>query len=322
MTALQATPKVSVMVITYNFADIVHETIDSVLSQDYLDFELIIADDASTDGTQTILQEYASRNPDRIKLILNPKNLGITANCNVAFFACSGDLIAIMGGDDVMFPQKISSQVQVFTSDNKVVLSYHPVEVFDSRTGKTIYVTNQIASEDTPDVLAIIRQAGIPGASSVMVRRDACPEYGFDTRIPHASDWKQQIDVALRGQVVKVNQVLGRYRRHINNVSNRKFELIDESLSVLDITLQENPDYPGLAEAVRVGKARYLAGEAYVQMSLNSRRASELIARALELDPSNYKLRLMNFVNHHASLRFLAKHLLPKFRRFLKRWAS
>ena len=321
MKSLSAQPKVSVMVITYNFADIVHETIDSVLSQDYQNLELIISDDASTDGTQTILKEYANRYPEKIKLILNPKNIGITANCNVAFFACTGDLIAIMGGDDIFFPQKISSQAQVFSADNNAVLSYHPVEVFDSKTGKTMYVTNQILSEDTPDVLAIIRQAGIPGASSVMVRRDACPEYGFDTRIPHASDWKQQIDVALKGQVVKVDRILGRYRKHANNVSNRKFELMSESLSVLDITLQENPDYPGLSEAVRIGKARYLAGEAYAQITLDSKRASELLTQALKLDPKNRKLHLMNFVNRHSVPRFLTQYLLPKFRRFFKRWA-
>lgn len=321
MDTLPTQPKVSVMVVTYNFADIVHETINSVLNQDYQNLELVIADDASTDGTQTILKEYANRYPEKIKLILNPKNQGVTANCNVAFFACTGDLIAVMGGDDIFLPQKISSQVKVFSADSNVVLSYHPVEVFDSKTGKLMYITNQILSEDTPDVLAIIRQAGIPGASSVMVRRDACPKYGFDIRIPNVSDWKQQIDVALKGRVVKINRILGRYRKHATNVSNRKFELMNESLSVLDITLQENPDYPGLSEAVRIGKARYLAGEAYAQITLDSKRASDLLTQAIELDPKNRKLHLMSFVNRHTVPRFLAKRLLPKFRRFLKRWA-
>jgi glycosyltransferase involved in cell wall biosynthesis len=310
------------MAITYNFVDIVSETIESVLEQDYPNLEFIIADDASTDGTQKILQSYANKYPSKIRLILNEKNLGITGNCNAAFFACTGDLIAILGGDDLFLPGKISAQVAAFVADTDVVLSYHPVDVFDSATGKTLYITNQIAAEDTPDAFSIIKRAGIPGASSVMVRRDACPEYGFDPRIPHASDWKQQIDVALQGKVVKIDKVLGRYRKHIGGVSNRKFDLIDESLSVLDLTLSDNPNVPGLSEAVRIGKVRYLAGEAYNQMSHDPARAEQLLNRALEFDPNNRRLQFMKLINGTPPLRQLSRNFLPRLRRFLKRWSA
>lgn len=312
-------PKVSVMTFVYNLGSIAIETLESVMQQDYENLELVVADDCSTDGTRELLIEYAARHPEKIKLILNEKNLGITGNSNVAFFGCTGDLIAVLGGDDICLPGKFSAQVQAF-KDPEVVLCYHPVELFDSDTNQTIYITNQTPSEDTPDVLEIIRRAGIPGASSVIVRRDACPSYGFDSRIPHASDWKHQIDVALRGKVVKVNQVLGRYRKRSNGASMRTFELLEESLSVLDLTLAENPDFPGIQQAVYQGKARYLAGEAYKQLSQGSDLAAGLIERAQSYDPHNQKLQFMKLIAQFSWTRALAKFILPHIKFLLKRW--
>jgi len=163
------------MVVTYNQAHFIRETLDSILSQDYPHLEIVIADDASTDDTPRILEEYAARHPGRVKPILNQTNLGITGNCNVALSGCTGDLIAVMGGDDLFLPGKLSKQVAAFRDNPDAALCYHPVDIFESKSNKTIFVTDQHAREDIRSYQDIILKGGIAGASSVMIRPEAIP---------------------------------------------------------------------------------------------------------------------------------------------------
>ncbi len=263
---LKEYPKVSVMIITYNQEHFIRETLDSVVSQNYPNLEVVVADDCSKDTTPQIILEYQQRYPNMIVPVLNPKNLGITGNCNAAFFACTGEFVAVMGGDDLFLPEKILKQVEQFKQDPEVVLSYHPVEIFNSADKKVLYITNQLPREDLGDAYEIITKGGIPGASSVMVRRSACPEKGFDIRLPVVSDWLFYIEVALRGKVVKLNGLYGKYRKHGAGASERTYELLNESLQTLEILLADHPDDVKLVEACKAGKARYLAGEVYRQL--------------------------------------------------------
>jgi glycosyltransferase involved in cell wall biosynthesis len=84
---------VSVVIPTYNQKDFVHETIDSVLVQDYENIEIIITDDGSKDGTNGIIQEYAAKYPDKIFPVLSERNTGIAANLNRGLAKVSGDVI-------------------------------------------------------------------------------------------------------------------------------------------------------------------------------------------------------------------------------------
>lgn len=314
-------PKVSVMVITYNQQHWIEETLDSVLSQGYPNLELVVADDCSTDNTPDILRRYAEAWPGVVKPVLNPVNLGITGNCNAAFDACTGELVAILGGDDLFLPGKLHAQVRQF-EDPEVVLSYHAVDVFLSQTDETLFLTNQMPREDLNDVYEIIRKGGIPGASSVMVRRSACPAKRFDERLPTVSDWLFYIDVALRGKVVKLDGLYGRYRKHGKGASDRTYELLDESLMALDIVRRENPDDRALAAACEEGKARYIAGEVYRQLSRNPEIAARLADRMLEHGHAlKYRVLwlLAHLLRRMPGLAGQATRLLYVFKNFLKR---
>ena len=87
-------PLVSVAIITYNQADIIHETLPETINQQYSNLEVIIADDGSTDGTAQIILEYAGKYPDRVIPVLSNRNNGITINSNQALEACHGKYVA------------------------------------------------------------------------------------------------------------------------------------------------------------------------------------------------------------------------------------
>ncbi|WP_017714785.1 glycosyltransferase [Kamptonema formosum] len=316
---IASNPKVSVIVTVYNLAFFISEALDSVLTQDYDNFEVVVADDASTDGSQEIIKEYLIKYPNKIKLILNESNQGVTANSNTAFFACSGELIAILDGDDIYLPGKIKAQVEKFVQDPEVVLCYHATEIFDSATNKTIYVTNQNPREYTDSAEEIIARGGIL-TCAVMVRRSACPPGGFDTRLRDTQDWVFLTEVALKGKVARIDRVLCRYRKHGRGASDRTFELLDQSLRALDIIIENHPERRDFVEICRQGKARYIAGEAFRQLNKNLTLARDLAKQAVELDPTNIRYRIFLFLTQFKPLARISIPLISRMKYIIKRF--
>lgn len=278
----------SVIVITYNQLDLLKQTINSIVNQKtkYF-FEIIIADDCSTDGTKDYCESLESADGYDFKYVRMAKNGGITANCNLGLSHAQGKYITLIGGDDLFLPSKIEVHVQYMEDNPDVVISYHPVDIFDSKTDEIILLTNQ-SSVDTPlNVLDIIKLC-IPGAVSVVVRSDALPVGGFDTRLPVVSDWLYYIEIAAKGRVGFFKRTLARYRKHGNQASSRTYELLTESLRNLDLAKEKLPTLHGIDEAISLGKSRYILGEAYRKYIA----ADRLIARKLIRDALCYKKTL------------------------------
>jgi glycosyltransferase involved in cell wall biosynthesis len=216
-------PLVSVAVITYNQKDFLYECIESILTQDYPNIEIVIADDASTDGTQAMLHEYNIKYPGKFVLKLSESNQGITKNCNLAHFACSGKYVAWMGGDDLMLPGKLSTQVTFMENNFDCTICYHDLDVFDSDTNNTLYIQSHKVRAREGSASCLIKYGTFNGACSTMVRAEKAPIYGFNITILVASDWLYYVESLVNGGEIKyINKVLGRYRRHENNITNKK----------------------------------------------------------------------------------------------------
>ncbi|KAA0987721.1 glycosyltransferase [Pseudomonas sp. ANT_J12] len=314
-------PKVSVMIITYNQSHLIAETIESVLLQDYKNLEIVVADDASTDGTREVILDFQRRYPDVVIPILNEKNMGITGNSNAAFFACTGELVAILGGDDLFLPGKIKAQVEQF-EDSKVVLSYHPVDIFNHADGKVLFRTNTTEKEKINNVYDLISKGGIPGASSVMVRRSACPSHGFDPLFPVVSDWIFYIEVALRGEIRELSGVFGKYRKHGLGASDRTFELLQESLLTVDLISQRYASDPAIQKACEQGGYRYLLGELFRQIVKKNKANVEALHPLFLKYSSGSKKCLTNIVFkvlNNSIIFNLVSGLLPKLKNAIKR---
>lgn len=243
-------PLVSVAIITYNQRDFLKECIESVMIQDYSNIEIVIADDGSTDGTHELLLEYKKNKPDMFKLSLSNVNSGITKNSNNAHFLCSGKYIAWMGGDDVMLPNKISKQVEYMEANDNCTLCYHDLDVFDSISNTTLYLFSERTTPRVGDVKAIIKYGVFNGACSTMIRVDKTPNHGFDVDIKISSDWLYWIEtLASGGNIMYLNEVLGKYRRHSNNVTSTGYlPVIEEQLQTCFKVLFK---YPYLAGSIR-----------------------------------------------------------------------
>ncbi|MCD6273039.1 MAG: glycosyltransferase [Deltaproteobacteria bacterium] len=110
-------PQISVIIPTYNRGWILKEAVDSVLSQDCTDFELIVVDDGSTDNTTALLQGYKGR----LK-VLQQDNRGVSTARNLGIRNSSGQYIAFLDSDDLWLPKKLSFQLEFFASHKEALI--------------------------------------------------------------------------------------------------------------------------------------------------------------------------------------------------------
>lgn len=121
--------KISVIMGIYNCADTLKESIDSIIGQTYNDWELIMCNDASTDNTLEVAQEYAMKD-NRIKVIENKFNKGLAYSLNRCLQFAKGEYIARHDGDDICLPERFEKQIK-FIEENNVDLLGTAVEYFD-----------------------------------------------------------------------------------------------------------------------------------------------------------------------------------------------
>ena len=106
-------PLVSIVCLSYNHVDYVADAIESVLNQTFKEYELILIDDASTDGTQEVLKEFISRNP-HIKCSLIQQNIGNCKAFNLGLNVAEGKYIIDLSADDFLLPDRLKEQVKAF----------------------------------------------------------------------------------------------------------------------------------------------------------------------------------------------------------------
>lgn len=268
-------PKVSVIVPIYNQKPFIRETVDSVLKQDYPSIELVLSDDGSTDGTGDILRVYADREPERVKVVASDRNTGIAGAFNRALDAHAGDYIAWLGGDDVMLPGKISRQVAILESRPDAIGCCHDAEVFDSESGR-VYgrfteVYNGRRGVRDGGVELLLDPAYLMLPSTMMVRSSAVGSLRFDRRVRVSNDWLFDIELFQRGQVVGLDEVLARYRRHQSNATSQVSDVLEDALVVLAIA---EARYPRLRRPIRARRAAAIFGEASRRWRAGDRRAA------------------------------------------------
>jgi glycosyltransferase involved in cell wall biosynthesis len=130
-------PRVSVICSFFNVEDYLAEAIESVLAQDYDDFEFLLVDDGSTDGSTRAAREYAARNPDRISYLEHEAhaNRGTCAGRNLGLRHARGEFVALIDGDDVWRPYKLRQQIELLERMPEVDAVFGAANYWASYTG-------------------------------------------------------------------------------------------------------------------------------------------------------------------------------------------
>jgi len=182
------TPKVSVIIPTYNRADVIARSIRSVLAQTYQDFELIVVDDGSSDGTPQAVEAFEDR---RIKLVRHSVNKGAGGARNTGIGVARGEYVAFQDSDDEWLPHKLERQMQIFEAlPPEVGVVYSDMWKIDERGTKKYFAAPHIVAEDGMVYKrALGHQAFGIGIQSSVIRRECLGRVGrFDERLPALED--------------------------------------------------------------------------------------------------------------------------------------
>jgi glycosyltransferase involved in cell wall biosynthesis len=215
-------PLVSIAMCTYNGERFLQPQLDSLLEQDYPHLEIIISDDASTDSTRTILQEYAKKHA-QIQLILNEQNAGLTRNFERAISKCSGDFIALCDQDDIWFSNKISTLVHQI---GKASLIYTPVQMIDEDGGtidQDFFKRRKIQPIHGKCNKALVFDNCILGHTTLFKRELVKSILPFPDGIPAHDQWISFV-AATNGEIQFYDQVLSVYRMHQDNAALKNRE--------------------------------------------------------------------------------------------------
>jgi glycosyltransferase involved in cell wall biosynthesis len=209
--------RISVCIPSYNGENYIGETIASVLSQTYANFELVITDDCSTDRTLDIIKRHRD---SRIRFIKNERNLGAEDNCNRALSEARGKYIKVLHHDDLLYPSCLESQVEILEApENKdVVLACCGRDIIDEKGHKILHRRFKGKSGRFPGIQIIKKtvQAGtnlIGEPSSVLFRSDVLRKTGgFDHTIPYLTDLDLWCRMLLQGDIYISSDVLCAFR--------------------------------------------------------------------------------------------------------------
>lgn len=203
-------PKVSVIVPAYNRARFVGAAVRSVLGQTLRDFELIVVDDGSDDGTAAVVE--AIRDP-RIRVFRNDKNLGIAATQNFALRQVTGGYAAFLDSDDVMAPRRLERQAAFLDAHPRVALvggAYRFMDEAGQPFGRPVRF---LTAPDDVSVQMLFRVEVWKG--NAMGRAAVLREYGFDQRLRVADDYELWLRMTRDGlKLANLPQVVGYYRHH------------------------------------------------------------------------------------------------------------
>jgi len=223
------TPRVSVVVTTYNGSRYIGETIDAILAQSFTDFELLIIDDASTDDTVAIVEDYTD---PRIRLVRNPENLGISRTRNRGIELARGDYLAANDHDDLSLPERLACQVAYLDAHPKVVLLGTGTRVLE----------NGVISDYVPPITQPHVMHWALYTRSRLVHSSICLRVGtlrkhqirYRPEFRYAEDFELFHRCAQVGQVVSLPRRLAIYREYgHNNSSQHKPEMVANGERIL-----------------------------------------------------------------------------------------
>ncbi|MCH9626114.1 MAG: Undecaprenyl-phosphate 4-deoxy-4-formamido-L-arabinose transferase [Chlamydiales bacterium] len=190
---LSTNPKLSIIISCYNYAHFLKESIDSILKQDYTDYELILIDDGSSDTTWEILQTYQAQNSS-IRIFQNHVNQGLFAAYKSGWREAKGEYIHFFSADDVYRPSCLSKMMRLFEKNPQLRLVCTDIEYFQKNSQKT---TKLLDNQTEPQIytpkemvpLFELTNFWVPGLTCI-VKNETLKKHGYlDPKLENISDW-------------------------------------------------------------------------------------------------------------------------------------
>lgn len=304
---------VSICCITYNHKEYISEAIDSFLTQETnFPFEILIGEDCSTDNTMQILEEYAAKYPNIIKLITSENNVGMMKNFIRTMESCKGEYIAICEGDDVWTSsKKLQIQYEALNKNKNIDFCFTRAIDLDVSTGSSKEYFNFGTNQKLFNLTEVIRGGGgFAATCTFFIRKevfDKLPEWFYSSAV--VGDYYLQILSSLKGGALYLPEVTAMYRINVpvSWTKERKkldiSKIIDEA-KMHEYCLDEFSKYRGV-----------------IIDDINFSKAVCYYNATLEAIDNGYKNEVANFIekswNFYPNLKTKQKKIY-KFRKYVR----
>ena len=215
--AVSRSPRVSVVIPVHNRAQYVGEAIESILRQTYSDFELLLIDDGSSDGTGEVLRSYAD---ERVRLVRHERNLGIARTRNDGVRLARGDYVAFLDSDDIAYPMRLEKQIAFLDSHPDYAAVGAWVSWMDQSGRPMKRVKRRPASSGEIAALRVLR-SGVENTAS-MGRTTVLRDYPHNEAYDGAEDYELWARIAARHKLSNLQEVLVRRRVHGQQITKVK----------------------------------------------------------------------------------------------------
>jgi glycosyltransferase involved in cell wall biosynthesis len=218
--------RVTALVMTYNHRPFIAGALDGALRQrTRFDYEILVSEDCSTDGTREIVLDYQKRHPGRIRLILSERNLRSNAVVARGIRAASGEFVALLDGDDLWTsPDKLQKQVDFLDAHPECSICFHNAQLVHADASEPARLWTPTGQKSISTIEDIWR--GNPFATaSAMVRKAALPQIPgwYDSLFP-VTDWPLYILAAQHGAIGYIDETMAIYRYHPGGLYSSKSE--------------------------------------------------------------------------------------------------
>lgn len=209
-------PKVSVVIPTYNRADYIVQSINSVLNQTFTDFEIIVVDDGSTDNTEILIREQFK---DKV-IYLSKPNGGQGSARNLGVSAAKGEYIAFLDSDDLWLPEKLEIQTGFMDAHPEVDLSSTWAMTFMEYETGEIEDLRLVKCSEAPTIRRLLTVNSVTSLTA-MIKKNCLESLGGfdeDQSMIGIEDYELWIRVASKYKIAHIPRVLAKYRVHDNNI--------------------------------------------------------------------------------------------------------
>jgi glycosyltransferase involved in cell wall biosynthesis len=232
-------PKVSVCIPVRNGGDFLPSAVNSVLQQSFDDYELIIVDNCSTDGTVRWIEEKALVTP-KIRFYRNATNIGLVGNFNACLAYAKGEYIKFLCADDLLLPESVRRMSDALNKDSSVALVVGGRRLIDEK-GATIGTQGYAAENIRPPGAEVINRCifgknYIGEPSAVMFRRKPA-QRGFQESLPHLMDLEMWFHLLEQGPMVSLADEVCAIRQYSGQMSNQNIKtgaLIDDNVRLFE----------------------------------------------------------------------------------------
>jgi glycosyltransferase involved in cell wall biosynthesis len=242
---MQAAPAVSILLVAHNAGRFLRPAVESLWRQTFTDFELVLVDNASTDGSVAALLP----NP-RLRLVQMPRNVLQVGGWHAGLPHCRGEFVALMDADDLVTPDRIARQLEFLQQRPDFVAvgaRAQKIDTQDHPCGGFFVLTDEVEIRNYAEYACPL----LPGA--MMLRREAMAKAAVPTFWPQSGDYDLVLRVLELGRVGCVDAIMYLYRQHGNSVSAKRYaEQVAASCLVRMAAMRRRTGQPELINEIEL----------------------------------------------------------------------